>query len=75
LAELLPKGEEGLLMAIDRFDASKGFSFPAYATWWIRQAIIEGTQGGDMGGVREPRSPAPAPPSRAVLLDLPAAEG
>jgi RNA polymerase primary sigma factor len=68
LAELLPKGEDGLLTAIERFDESKGFSFPTYASWWIRQAIIEGTQGGDPDGVREPRSPGPAAPSRAAAV-------
>jgi RNA polymerase primary sigma factor len=71
LAELLPKGEEGLLTAIDRFDESKGFSFSTYATWWIRQAIAEGTEGDDPAGVRGPRSPAPETPSRAARLDLP----
>jgi DNA-directed RNA polymerase specialized sigma subunit len=70
LAELLPRGEKGLLTAIDRFDQSKGFSFPTYATWWIRQAIVEETEGDDPAGVREPRSPAPETPSRAAQLDL-----
>jgi RNA polymerase primary sigma factor len=72
LAELLPMGEGGLIAAIDRFDESKGaLSFPTYATWWIRQAIAEGTEGDDPAGVREPRSPAPGTPSRAARLDLP----
>jgi DNA-directed RNA polymerase sigma subunit (sigma70/sigma32) len=69
LAAFLPKGEEGLLTAIDRFDESKGFSFPTYATWWIRRAIIEGTQG--PAGTREPRPPAPETPPGAVQLELP----
>ena len=69
LAALLPKGEEGLLTAIARFDESKGFSFSTYAIWWIRQAIIEGTGGGDPAGVREPRSPAPQAPAQAARLD------
>ena len=71
LAVLLPKGERGLLTAIDRFDESKGFNFPTYAIWWIRQAIIEGTQGGDPGGVRAPRSPAPDSSSTTAQTDLP----
>ena len=70
LAQLLPRGEKGLLAAIDRFDGSKGFSFSTYATWWIRQAIVEGTEGDDPDGVREPRSPAPGAPSRPAQLDL-----
>jgi RNA polymerase primary sigma factor len=69
LAVLLPKGEEGLFTAIDRFDESKGFSFPTYATWWIRRAIIEGTQG--PAGARGRRPPAPVTPPGAVQLVLP----
>jgi DNA-directed RNA polymerase sigma subunit (sigma70/sigma32) len=69
LGVLLPKGEEGLFTAIDRFDESKGFSFPTYATWWIRRAIIEGTQG--PARATEPRPPAPETPPGAVQLVLP----
>jgi RNA polymerase primary sigma factor len=71
LAPILAKGEQGLQTAVGRFDESKGFAFPTYATWWIRQAIAEGTQGGDPGGVREPTSPTPGSPSGAVRIDLP----
>jgi RNA polymerase primary sigma factor len=71
LAPLLAKGEQGLRVAVDRFDESKGFSFPTYATWWIGQAIAEGNQGDDPGGVREPLSPGPGSLSGAVAFDLP----
>lgn len=71
LAPLLAWGEQGLQTAVARFDGSKGFGFSTYATWWIRQAITHGTQGGDPGGVREPTSPAPESPSGAVRRDLP----
>jgi RNA polymerase primary sigma factor len=71
LAELLTRGEKGILTAIDRFDESKGFSFATYATWGIRQAISEGTEGDGPAGIREPRSPAPTTPSREGQLDLP----
>ena len=70
LAPLLALGEEGLRMAIDRFDESKGFAFQSYATWWIQQAITRGGLG-NLGGVREPRSPHPESPSGTVHLDVP----
>lgn len=70
LAALLRKGEMGLLTAVDRFEESKGFSFRTYAIWWIQQAI-EGTQGDDPVGDREPTSPHPQTPGRAAHLDVP----
>jgi RNA polymerase primary sigma factor len=74
LAPILARGEQGLQTAVGRFDESKGFAFPTYATWWIRQAITKGTQGGDPGGVREPISPAPESPLGAVRIDLPSTD-
>ncbi len=71
LAPLLALGEKGLLTAVERFDETKGFAFPTYATWWIRQAISKGIQGGEHGGVREPRSPAPDSSGGAMRLEIP----
>jgi hypothetical protein len=77
LDTLIPKGEEGLRIAVDRFGRSWG-SFTALATWYINQAITDPPtrppQGGDPGDVREPRSPAPTSPVRAVSLDLPGSD-
>jgi RNA polymerase sigma factor (sigma-70 family) len=38
-SELLQEGVVGLLRAVDRFDASLGTPFWAYAAWWVRQAM------------------------------------
>jgi RNA polymerase sigma factor (sigma-70 family) len=36
--DLVGYGNLGLIRAVQKFDASKGYKFSTYATWWIRQA-------------------------------------
>lgn len=40
LADLIQEGNIGLLMAIERFDVSKGFKLSTYSSCWIRQYIL-----------------------------------
>lgn len=39
--ELLKAGDKGLTKARKRYDFKLGFSFNAYAVWWIRQSILQ----------------------------------
>jgi DNA-directed RNA polymerase sigma subunit (sigma70/sigma32) len=67
--ERIRLGEQGLGVAIEKFNLAKGFSFSTDATWWIRQTITMGP-GSEGGGAaaREPRAPQPSPGSASAGL-------
>ena len=39
--ELLELAKEGIFKAAERFDSAKGTQFQSYATWWIRERILD----------------------------------
>lgn len=65
LLDLCQEGAFGCMRAIERYDRSRGVSFPAYATWWIRQAVSQCARSTN----RNVRMPAHAATALRKLID------
>ena len=44
MEELINAGKEGLVLAAENYDESRGFKFMSYAVLWIRQSIMQKIQ-------------------------------
>lgn len=40
LDDMVQEGSVGLIRAAEKFDASRGFKFSTYATWWVRAYVM-----------------------------------
>ena len=39
--ELVEAGMDGIAKAHEKYDTKQGYSFNAYAVWWVRQRILQ----------------------------------
>ena len=44
MEELISAGNEGLVLAAEKYDVLSGYKFMSYAVWWIRQSIMQRIQ-------------------------------
>jgi RNA polymerase primary sigma factor len=65
LLELVQEGNLGLIQAVDRYDHHLGYRFSTYATWWIRQRVVDAL--GDQIHVHNRRAAAKARRVASVL--------
>ena len=58
IEELIKAGREGLAKAALKYDASRGFSFIAFAVWWIRREILIAIGSPDVDVINPIQNPA-----------------
>ena len=69
LEDLISEGNIGLLIAIEKFEPSKGYKFISYAVWWIRQSITRSIRAGSFtrGGAEDSSSVSALPRKAAAV--------